>query len=46
MGDATKTAQKLLVVDVDTEKNLVLVRGSVPGGPRGYVIIRKSKKEK
>jgi large subunit ribosomal protein L3 len=46
MGDATTTAQKLLVVDVDTEKNLVLVRGSVPGGPRGYVIIRKSKKEK
>jgi large subunit ribosomal protein L3 len=46
MGDATTTAKKLLVVDVDAEKNLLLVRGSVPGGKRGYVIIRKSKKEK
>jgi large subunit ribosomal protein L3 len=44
MGSQTQTAQKLLVVDLDAEKNLVLVRGSVPGGKRGYVVIARSKK--
>jgi large subunit ribosomal protein L3 len=46
MGDANRTAQKLLLVEVDSEKNLILIRGSVPGGKRGYVVIVKSKKEK
>ena len=45
MGDQNQTAQKLKVVDVDLEKNLLLVRGSVPGGKRGLVLIRRSKKD-
>jgi large subunit ribosomal protein L3 len=44
MGDVRVTAQKLKLVSVDTENNLVLIRGSVPGGKRGVVIILKSKK--
>jgi large subunit ribosomal protein L3 len=44
MGSATTTAQKLKVVDLDAEKNLLLVRGSVPGGKRGFVVIARSKK--
>jgi large subunit ribosomal protein L3 len=36
----------LRVVKVDTDENLLLVRGSVPG-PRGaYIFIRKSLKQK
>jgi large subunit ribosomal protein L3 len=44
MGDARVTAQKLKLVAVDLENNLVLVRGAVPGGKRGIVMIKKSKK--
>ncbi|MES2201576.1 MAG: 50S ribosomal protein L3 [candidate division FCPU426 bacterium] len=44
MGDAACTCQKLKVVSVDTENNLLLVRGAVPGGKRAIVFIKKSKK--
>ena len=44
MGDARVTAQRLKLFAVDLENNLVLIRGSVPGGKRGIVLIKKSKK--
>jgi large subunit ribosomal protein L3 len=44
MGAARSTVQNLKVVRVDKEKNLLLVRGSIPGNNNGYVIIRKSVK--
>lgn len=44
MGDAQTTAQNLTVVKVDKEKNLLVVRGSIPGHNEGYVVIRKSVK--
>lgn len=44
MGDARVTAQRLKLVAVDLENNLILIRGSVPGGKRGIVLIKKSKK--
>jgi large subunit ribosomal protein L3 len=44
MGDERVTAQKLKLVAVDLDNNLVLVRGAVPGGKRGIVVITKSKK--
>jgi large subunit ribosomal protein L3 len=41
MGDAQVTARNLKVIKVDTDENLLLVRGSVPG-PRGqYIFIKK-----
>jgi large subunit ribosomal protein L3 len=41
MGDAGVTARNLKVIKVDTDENLLLVRGSVPG-PRGaYIFIKK-----
>ncbi len=46
MGDENCTAQKLMVVSIDQENNLLLVRGAVPGGKRGIVFIKKSKKAK
>lgn len=39
MGNATVTVRGLRVVGVDAEKNLVLVRGGVPGARGGYVRI-------
>jgi large subunit ribosomal protein L3 len=46
MGNARVTAKNLKVVKVDTDENLLLVRGSVPG-PRGaYIFIHKTNKKK
>lgn len=42
MGNARVTTRNLRVVKVDAENNLLIVRGAVPGGPGGYVVIRKA----
>lgn len=44
MGDERKTTQNLQVVRVDTERNLLLVRGAVPGAIGGDVIVRPAVK--
>lgn len=41
MGHVQQTTQNLRVVAVDPEKNLLLVRGAVPGPNGAYVMIRK-----
>lgn len=45
MGDDRVTAQGLKVVLVDTERNLIAVRGSVPGAKGGLVIIKEARKQ-
>ena len=44
MGDATVTTQGLEVVRVDTERNLLLIKGAVPGAPGGDVVVRPAVK--
>jgi large subunit ribosomal protein L3 len=44
MGGARRTEENLKVVQVDLERNLLLVSGSVPGAPGGRVVIRPSVK--
>jgi len=44
MGDEQVTKQNLQVVRVDAERNLLLIKGSVPGAPGGKVTIRPSVK--
>jgi large subunit ribosomal protein L3 len=39
LGNARRTAERLEVVRVDTERNLILVRGAVPGAASGRVIL-------
>ena len=46
MGNERLTAKNLKVVKVDTDENLLLVRGSVPGPSGQYIFIRKAKKAK
>lgn len=46
MGNERVTAKNLKVVQVDTDENLLLVRGSVPGPNGAYIMIRKAKKSK
>jgi len=40
MGDARVTTQNLEVVQVDTERNLLLIKGAVPGATGGQVSVR------
>ena len=42
MGDKQITTRNLKVLRVDSENNLLLVEGSVPGGPNAVVVIRKA----
>jgi large subunit ribosomal protein L3 len=42
MGSDHVTVRNLRVVKVDTENNLLLVRGAVPGATNSYVVIRKA----
>lgn len=44
MGDDSVTVQNLRVVLVDPERNLVAVRGAVPGPKNGLVIVRAARK--
>jgi large subunit ribosomal protein L3 len=43
MGNEQVTAKKLTVVRVDAERNLILVRGAVPGARNGLLLVRKAK---
>lgn len=44
MGNAKRTAQNLEIVKVDAERNLLLIKGAVPGAKGGDVIVRSSVK--
>lgn len=41
MGGKQVTVQNLQVLKVDTEQNLLVVKGAVPGAKNSYVIIKK-----
>lgn len=44
MGGVRVTVKDLSVVNVDASKNLLLVRGAVPGASNGYVLIRSTER--
>ena len=44
MGNANVTVQRLTVVKVDAERNLILVKGAIPGPNKGIVVIKDSVK--
>lgn len=44
MGSERVTVQRLKVIDVRPEENLLFVSGAVPGATGGHVAVRKSKK--
>lgn len=44
MGNVKRTVQNLEVVRVDAERNLLLIKGAVPGAKDGDVIVRASVK--
>ena len=44
MGNIRRTIEKLQIVEVDSARNLLLIRGAVPGSQGGEVIVRPSLK--
>ncbi|NOZ53646.1 MAG: 50S ribosomal protein L3 [Gammaproteobacteria bacterium] len=44
MGNVKRTTQNLEVIRVDTDRNLILIKGAIPGSKGGDVIIRASVK--
>ena len=44
MGDETVTTQNLDVVRVDVERQLLLIKGAVPGSKGGFVTVRPAVK--
>jgi large subunit ribosomal protein L3 len=42
MGSDRVTIRNIRVLRVDADNNLLLVEGSVPGGPNSVVLIRKA----
>ena len=44
MGSAQVTVRNLEVIDVDTEDNVLVVKGAVPGPNGAYVVVRRSKR--
>jgi len=44
MGAEQVTTQNLQVIRVDAERNLLLIKGAVPGAPGGNIIVRPAVK--
>src|ERR1043166_4046730 len=44
MGTSRVTVRNLEVVEVDSEDNVLLVKGAVPGPNGGYVVVRRARK--
>jgi large subunit ribosomal protein L3 len=42
MGNERTTVQRLQVIETDTERNVLVVRGSVPGATGALLVIRRS----
>ena len=45
MGQASRTVQNLEIIQVQTDDNLLLLKGAIPGANGDYVVIRESKKK-
>jgi len=45
MGNVRKTIQNIQVWQVRSDRNLLLLKGSIPGGENGFVLIKKATKK-
>ena len=44
LGTARVTVRNLEVIQVDTDDNVLMVKGAVPGPNGGYVVVRPAKR--
>lgn len=45
MGHVNKTEPKVEIIDIDVEKNLILLKGSIPGPNGNFVVLRPTSKK-
>jgi large subunit ribosomal protein L3 len=45
MGCERKTVQNLVVVAVYPDRNLMLIKGAIPGNKRGYILVKQAIKD-
>jgi large subunit ribosomal protein L3 len=46
LGDVTKTTQNLDVIRIDEARQLLLIKGAIPGAAGGFVTVRPAIKAK
>lgn len=46
MGHERATVQRLTVVKVDADRNLILIKGAIPGPKKGFIVIKNTVKPK
>ena len=44
LGNVKKTIQNLEILKIDSERNLLLIKGAIPGHKGGCVVVRPSVK--
>lgn len=42
MGAVTRTIQNLEIIRIDADKNLILIKGAIPGPKKGLVVVKKA----
>ncbi len=46
LGNVNRTAQNQEIIRVDVDKNLILIKGALPGAPGGVLVITPSTRQK
>lgn len=46
LGNVQRTAQNQEVIKIDNERNLIMIKGGIPGAPGGYVCIKPAVKQR
>jgi large subunit ribosomal protein L3 len=46
MGDVQRTTQRLQIVRIDTERNLLMIKGAIPGAKGGDVFVKPTVKKR
>lgn len=46
MGHERVTVQRLTIVKVDADRNLILIKGAIPGPKKGFIVIKNTVKPK
>jgi large subunit ribosomal protein L3 len=44
MGSAQVTVRNLEIVDVNTEDNVIAIKGAIPGPKGSYVVVKRSRR--
>jgi large subunit ribosomal protein L3 len=46
LGNVKRSIQNQRIVKIDSERNLIMIRGGIPGAPGGYVVLKPAVKQR